>query len=69
MSRGLTFALLLAGVAAVVAAAPVLGEVDFDPSTFNPLAGEAVTFIVCEPCLGMSGQSYRWDWDGDGRYD
>lgn len=69
MTKRLPVAVWLGCVAAVLAAVSVAGEVDFDPSTFNPAVGEVVTFLVCEPCLGGGGYGYRWDWDGDGRND
>ena len=58
--------------AAVVAMAGLLAlgtQVDFDPSTYNPALEEAVTFEVCEPCLGGGTFLYQWDLDGDGRYE
>jgi hypothetical protein len=48
------------------ALASVAWEADFEPSTFNPGIGQAVTFAVCEPCLDSGAYRYAWDFDGDG---
>ncbi len=39
--------------------------IDFDPTTYNPAVGEAVTFSVCEACTAGAVE-YEWDFDGDG---
>ncbi len=39
--------------------------IDFDPTTYNPAVGEAVTFSVCETCTAGAVE-YEWDFDGDG---
>jgi len=44
-------------------------EADFSPSSYNPALGEAVTFEVCQPCLGSEISQYEWDFDGDGLYE
>lgn len=41
-------------------------EADFDPSTYNPDVAEIINFEICEPCLGGSGFTFSWDFNGDG---
>ena len=53
-------------ILAVLSIAGVAWEADFEPSTFNPEAGETVAFAVCEPCLDGGSYHYAWDFDGDG---
>ena len=66
-------ATLVFGCAAVLVAVVGLvalgAEIDFSPSTYNPAIEEAVTFEVCEPCLGSGTFVYEWDFDGDGVYE
>ena len=54
---------------AVVGLVALGAEIDFSPSTYNPALNEAVTFEVCEPCLGNGTFVYKWDFDGDGVYE
>ncbi len=55
--------------AAIAVAVPWMAaaawKADFTPSTYNPGAGEAISFAVCEPCLTGGTYTYRWDWNGD----
>jgi len=63
---------VLAWATALVAAVGFLvpaAEISFSPSTYNPALDEAVTFEVCEPCLGDGTFTYIWDFDGDGDYE
>jgi hypothetical protein len=63
--------LLLATIFAVVFAVCVgLGtEVNFDPSTYNPMLGESVSFEAYRPEWGTSSLRYEWDFDGNGTVD
>jgi hypothetical protein len=44
-------------------------EVNFDPSTYNPALGEAVSFEAYRPEWGTSTLRYEWDFNGDGTVD
>jgi PKD repeat protein len=54
------------GLILVCAMTAHASEAGFDPSTYNPAAGEIVNFEVCEPCLGGGAFRYSWDFNGDG---
>ena len=59
----------VAALVAVVGLLTLGAEINFTPSTYNPALEEAVTFEVCEPCLGDGTFVYAWDFDGDGVYE
>jgi len=54
------------GLLLVFAVSAYAFEADFDPSTYNPEAGEIINFEVCQSCLGSSDFTYYWDFDNDG---
>lgn len=59
----------VAALVTVVGLLTLGAEISFSPSTYNPALEEAVTFEVCEPCLGDGVFVYKWDFDGDGAYE
>lgn len=61
--------ILLLGAITVAGMAAFAWEADFDPSNYNPVPNEVVTFAVCEPCLDGAEFTYGWDFDGDGVFD
>jgi PKD repeat protein len=56
--------------AATACAAQAAWRADFTPSAWNPSVGDAVSFAVCDSCLG-GGAAYRylWDFQNDGTVD
>ena len=66
MKRGLSITLTLSGAVLFLVGLAAFGQgIDFDPNTYNPAVGEAVTFSVCTSCAA-GAVSYEWDFDGDG---
>ncbi|MEW5826050.1 MAG: PKD domain-containing protein [Candidatus Bipolaricaulota bacterium] len=63
---GIGILILVSGWSASALAA---WSADFTPSTYNPAVGDAVSFAVCEPCLGGGAFRYEWDFDSDGTVD
>jgi len=59
----------VAALVAVVGLLTLGAEISFSPSAYNPALEEAVTFEVCESCLGDGTFVYEWDFDGDGVYE
>lgn len=69
MKRVWFFPLVMTFVVALVVCDGLGTEVNFDPSTYNPILGASVTFEAYRPEWGTSTLRYDWDLDGDGSVD
>ena len=69
MKRVWCFSLVMPPVLLLVVCAGLATEVNFDPSTYNPMLGASVAFEAYRPEWGTGTLRYEWDLDGDGSVD
>lgn len=66
MTRRGLMAVCAAGLLLAAACSAVGAGINFAPSTYNPGVGEAVTFQVCQTCLGGGQFRFTWAFGEDG---